>query len=231
MSRILLIEDEVGIRITVRDRLEAEGHEVETAEDGLEGYERALRGGLDLIVLDLMLPKKPGLEVCRDLRQNDIPTPVLMLTAKGQLMDRVEGLRTGADDYLVKPFEMLELVARIEAILRRERMSSAEAAGIYRFGDIRVDAKQAAVFRAGVQLQLSAKEYHLLLYFVEHPLETLTRDVLLREVWNYRVELSTRTVDVHVGWLRQKIEAEPRNPRWIVTRHGLGYIFHPEQAS
>ena len=229
MSRVLLIEDEAGIRVTVEDRLRAEGYEVEMAEDGVAGYERARLGGLDLIILDLMLPKKPGLEICRDLRDEGIPTPVLMLTAKGQLMDRVEGLKTGADDYLVKPFEMLELLARIEAILRRDRMK--ERAGnpqTYRFGDVRVDAKQAAVFRDGEQLQLSAKEYQLLLYFVQHPRETLTRDVLLREVWNYQAELSTRTVDVHVGWLRQKVEAEAKMPRWIVTRHGIGYIFDPE---
>ena len=229
MSRILLVEDEVGIRLTVSDRLQAEGYELETAEDGQVGYERAIQGGIDLIVLDLMLPRKTGLEVCRDLREQGIPTPVLMLTAKGQLMDRVEGLRTGADDYLVKPFEMLELVVRIEAILRRDRMKGGAGTGaIHRFGDVRLDAKQAAVFRNGKQLQLSAKEYQLLLYFAQHPRETLTRDVLLREVWKYRAGLSTRTVDVHVGWLRQKIEADPKKPKWIVTRHGIGYIFDPE---
>ena len=229
MPQILLVEDEVGIRMTVQDRLVAEGYEVETAADGRAGFERARQGGIDLIVLDLMLPGKPGLEVCRDLRSEGIPTPVLMLTAKVQLMDRVEGLRTGADDYLVKPFEMLELLARVEAILRRDRMKGGtETATIHRFGDVRLDAKQAAVFRNGKQMQLSAKEYQLLLYFVRHPRETLTRDVLLREVWKYRAGLSTRTVDVHVGWLRQKIEADPKKPRWIVTRHGIGYIFDPE---
>ena len=229
MSRVLLIEDEVGIRVTVQDRLEAEGYDIETAADGQEGYERALLGGIDLIVLDLMLPGKPGLDVCRDLRADGIPTPVLMLTAKGQLEDRVAGLRTGADDYLVKPFEMLELVARIEAMLRRDKMRGGSGTGgIYRFGNVRLDARQAAVFRDGKQLQLSAKEYQLLLYFVRHPREALTRDVLLQKVWNYRVGLSTRTVDVHVGWLRQKIEEQPKRPRWIVTRHGIGYIFDPE---
>lgn len=229
MSRVLLIEDEVGIRMTVQDRLEAEGYDIETAADGQEGYERALLGGIDLIVLDLMLPGKPGLDVCRDLRAEGIPTPVLMLTAKGQLEDRVAGLRTGADDYLVKPFEMLELVARIEAMLRRDKMKgNSGTGGVYRFGDVRLDARQAAVFRRGKQLQLSAKEYQLLLYFVRHRREALTRDVLLQKVWKYRVGLSTRTVDVHVGWLRQKIEEQPRKPRWIVTRHGIGYIFDPE---
>ena len=230
MSRILLIEDEIGIGMTIKDRLSSEGHGVEIAEDGVAGYERASAGGIDLIVLDLMLPKKGGLEICRDMRRAGIFTPVLMLTAKGQLMDRVKGLRTGADDYLVKPFEMLELVARIEALLRRERLKAeADEGKLYEFGDVRVDSRQAAVFRAGQKLQLSAKEYLLLLYFVRHPQQALSRDRLLREVWKYRAELSTRTVDVHVGWLRQKIEQDSANPRWIVTRHGIGYIFDPEQ--
>ena len=229
MARVLLIEDEAGIRITVEDRLRAEGHQVETAEDGLHGYERAREGGIDAIVLDLMLPKKPGIEVCEDLRKEGITTPVLMLTAKGQLTDRVKGLRTGADDYVVKPFEMLELVARVEALLRRDLMSSgAGSAQTYRFGDTVVDVKQSAAFRNGTRLKISAKEYQLLLYFVQHPRQTLTRDVLLREVWQYRSGLSTRTVDVHVGWLRQKVEEDPKSPRWIVTRHGLGYIFDPD---
>ena len=229
MARILIVEDEVGIRMTVADRLRSEGHDVETATDGIEGYGRASRGGLDLIILDLMLPKKPGLDVCRELRDNGVATPVLMLTAKGQLMDKVKGLRTGADDYLVKPFEMLELLARIEAMLRRDRIrSDSDGPEIYSFGNIRVDPKQAAVFRDGEQLQLSAKEFQLLLYFVQHPRETLSRGELLRMVWNYQATLTTRTVDVHVGWLRQKIEQDSRKPRWIVTKHGLGYLFNPE---
>ena len=229
MARILIIEDEVGIRMTVADRLRSEGHDVETAVDGREGYERASQGGLDLIVLDLMLPKKSGLEVCQDLRDKGVATPLLMLTAKGRLMDKVKGLRTGADDYLVKPFEMLELVARIEAILRRDRAKSGtDGLQIYNFGNIRLDAKQTAVFRDGQQLQMSAKEFHLLLYFAQHPRETLSRGELLRKVWNYQATLTTRTVDVHVGWLRQKIEEDSRQPRRIVTKHGLGYMFNPE---
>ncbi len=229
MARILLIEDEVGIRITVADRLRAEGHEVDEAGDGEEGYKRARAGGIDLIVLDLALPKRPGLKVCSDLRDEGIVTPVIMLTAKGHVDARVAGLRTGADDYIVKPFEMIELMARIEAILRREHVWGRGTEGcIYRFGDVRVDAKQAAVFRGDQQLQVSAKEYQLLLYFVQHARETLSRSVLLREVWDYQATVTTRTVDVHVGWLRQKVEVDPRRPRWIVTRHGIGYIFDPE---
>ncbi len=228
MARILLVEDEAGIRMTLGDRLRAEGYDVEAASDGQAGFDRAREGGIDLIVLDLMLPKKDGLTVCRDLRHEGIATPLLMLTAKGQLTDKVQGLRTGADDYLVKPFAMLELLARIGAILRRHRVwtgSSDQPA--YTFGKVMLDTKQAAVFREGKQLTLSAKEYQLLLYFAQHPRETLSRDVLLREVWHYQADVSTRTVDVHVGWLRQKIEDDPKTPCRIVTRHGLGYIFNP----
>lgn len=227
--RVLIVEDEAGIRLTLADRLRSEGYAVETVADGQAAYNRAGEGGLDLIVLDWMLPGKPGIDVCRDLREDGVSTPVLMLTAKGRLADRVNGLRGGADDYLVKPFEMPELLARVEAVLRRSNIQDAASDGaVYRFGKIRVDAKQSAVFRNGNQIQMSLKEYELLLYFVQHRRQALSRNVLLREVWNYQATLTTRTVDVHVGWLRQKIEKDPRVPRWIVTRHGIGYIFDPE---
>ncbi len=227
VERILLIEDEVGLRMTVEDRLRAEGYQLQTAADGLYGYELALEGESDLIVLDLMLPKKHGLDICRDLRERGIPTPVLMLTARGQLTDRVRGLKLGADDYLVKPFEMVELLARIDAILRRERLHSRGARQTYEFGDAIVDLRQSAVFKGGRRLRISAKEFDLLLYFIRHRRQTLSRDNLLCNVWHYKTGLSTRTVDVHVGSLRQKIEEDPTEPRWIVTRHGIGYIFDP----
>lgn len=227
--RVLIVEDEAGIRLTLADRLRSEGYAVETVADGQAAYERAGEGGLDLIVLDWMLPGRPGLDVCRNLRDDGVSTPVLMLTAKGQLADRVNGLRGGADDYLVKPFEMPELLARVEAVLRRSKIQDdADDSAVYRFGEFRVDAKQSAAFRNGKQIQLSSKEYQLLLYFVQHRRKALSRKVLLREVWQYQATLTTRTVDVHVGWLRQKIEQDPRTPRWIVTRHGVGYIFDPE---
>ena len=230
MSRILLVEDEAGIRMTIKDRLRAEGYETEAVEDGLAGYEKACGGGIDLIILDLMIPKKDGLEVCRDLRSQAVATPVLMLTAKGQLMDKVTGLKTGADDYLTKPFEMLELLARVDAILRRSQdWLKPDTPHVIKFGDILIDAKQKLVFRGGKPLVLSAKEFQLLQYLVLHPLETLSRDVLLRDVWNYDAKLTTRTVDVHVGWLRQKIESNPKKPHWICTQHGLGYKFVPEE--
>ncbi len=223
-QNILLVEDEAGLRITLGDRLRNEGYRVETASDGEEGYQRAVNDSFDLIILDVMLPRKNGLDVCRDLRQCGITTPVLMLTARGQTVDKVVGLKLGADDYLTKPFEMAELLARVEALLRRSAAPAAPPAA-YRFGSIRVDTRRTEVVREGAPLSLSAKEYQLLCYFIEHRGETLSRDVLLRDVWGYKASTSTRTVDVHVGWLRQKLEDDPRQPRWIVTVIGLGYKF------
>ena len=223
--RILLVEDEEGLRITLRDRLSGEGYEVETAEDGRLGFERAAGGGFDLIVLDVMLPAKSGIDVCRDLRQQGNQTAVLMLTARSQTIDKVLGLKIGADDYLTKPFEMLELLARIEALLRRSQGASKPASHTYEFGAVRVDLRGTRVFRGEEELNLSAKEFQLLQYFLEHRGETLARDKLLREVWGYQSAPSTRTVDVHVAWLRQKIEPDPKEPQWVVTVHGLGYRF------
>ncbi len=228
MAHVLLVEDESGIRLTVKDRLRSEKHSVETAADGIDGLRRAREGGIDLIILDRMLPGMTGLQICQELRADGVVTPVLMLTAKSQVQDVVAGLRAGADDYVVKPFQMEELVARIEALLRRDRILTQGAPpSEHRFGDIRISVGEATAFRNGERLQLSAKEYQLLLYFVRNPRRVLARAELLREVWEYRAEVSTRTVDVHVGWLRHKIEDDPRAPRWIVTRHGIGYIFDP----
>lgn len=222
--RILLIEDEAGLRLTLSDRLRSEGYDVDTASDGVAGYDKALAGGYDLILLDVMMPGKNGFDVCRDLRRQNVSTPVLMLTARGQTIDKVLGLKIGADDYLTKPFETMELLARIEALLRR-RPTTDNGATFAEFGDVRVDFKSTEVRRHGEPLQLSAKEFQLLKYFVEHPGETLSRDQLLHEVWGYESMPSTRTVDVHVAWLRQKVEADPKNPAFIVTVHGMGYKF------
>ena len=224
-ERILLVEDEPGLRITLSDRLRSEGYHVETAADGEEGLERATRGSFDLIVLDIMLPRKSGLDVCRDLRQRGFTTPILMLTARGQTVDKVIGLKLGADDYLTKPFEMPELLARIEALLRRARQAPAQPGSTHRFGSIQVDLRGTEVLRDGKQVPLSAKEFQLLRYFIEHPGETLTREKLLSDVWGYGETMSTRTVDVHVAWLRQKLENDPKQPQLIVTVHGLGYKF------
>jgi two-component system alkaline phosphatase synthesis response regulator PhoP len=223
----LLVEDEPGLIMTLTDRLLAEGYEVESATDAPTGLETASAGAFDAILLDVMLPGGNGLDVCRTLRQRGVQTPILMLTAKGQVVDRVVGLKLGADDYLVKPFEMAELLARIEALLRRSSTaSSATFTGeAFRFGDISVDFRRAEVIKAGTTLDLSAREFKLLKYFIEHRGAALSRDELLNEVWGYNAMPSTRTVDVHVAWLRQKLEDNPRHPQYIITVHGLGYKF------
>ena len=227
-GRLLLVEDEPGLQLTLSDRLAAEGYEVETAGDGDTGLRLALAGGFDLVLLDVMLPGRDGFEVCRTLRQHGVMTPVLMLTARGQVIDRVVGLKLGADDYLTKPFESAELLARIEALLRRAGRTDEPqaAAGVrYVFSDVVVDVRRAEVTRGGVPVELSAKEFQLLRYFLEHRGATLSRDELLHEVWGYEHMPSTRTVDVHVAWLRQKLEVNPRVPQVIQTVHGLGYKF------
>ena len=229
-GRVLLVEDEPGLQLTLSDRLAAEGYDVETAGDGELGLTRALTGAFDLVVLDVMLPKRDGFDVCRTLRQRGITTPILMLTARGQVVDRVVGLKLGADDYLVKPFEAMELLARIEALLRRAGQGAAPAAGTpgatrFEFDDVTVDTRKAEVTKGGVPVELSAKEFHLLRYFLEHRGATISRDELLQEVWGYDHTPSTRTVDVHVAWLRQKLEANPKTPQLILTVHGLGYKF------
>ena len=224
-QRILLIEDEVGLVMTLSDRLASEGYLVEAAHDKETG---TLRGGsepFDLIILDLMLPGGSGLDVCRDLRQRGVRTPIIMLTARGEITDKVVGLKIGADDYVTKPFEMAELLARVEAQLRRGNSGHSPANEGYEFGDIRIDFRRAEAFRGGDAIELSAKEFKLLRYLVEHRGMALSRDELLSEVWGYDAEVTTRTVDVHVAWLRQKVEANPRHPQFILTIHGLGYKF------
>jgi two-component system alkaline phosphatase synthesis response regulator PhoP len=224
-ERILIVEDEPGLRLTLGDRLRREGYLVETAEDGDEGLRRATAEPFHLLVLDVMLPGRSGFDVCRELRQAKILTPVLMLTARGQTIDKVTGLKLGADDYLTKPFDMNELLARVEALLRRAAQPLHRATPSYRFGGIEVDFQRTEVRRNGTPLAMTAKELQLLRFFIEHRGETLSRERLLNEVWGYEVTPSTRTVDVHVAWLRQKLEDNPKNPRFIVTIHGLGYKF------
>ena len=223
--RILLIEDEPGLCLTLSDRLETEGYIVEVCSDGETGFNQALNQAYDLILLDLMLPNKNGYEVCRELRQLGLATPILMLTARDQTTDKVHGLKIGADDYLTKPFEMAELLARIEALLRRANRAFASAPLICRFGSVTVDFKKTEILRNGEAVEFSAKEFQLLRYFIDHKGETLSREVLLQEVWGYSSVPYTRTVDVHVAWLRQKLEEDPKQPRWILTVHGLGYKF------
>lgn len=225
-KRILLVEDEPGLVLTLTDRLANEGYEVENRGDGEAGLQTALTNGFDLLILDVMLPKKNGFDVCQELRKKDIRTPILMLTARGQVVDKVVGLKIGADDYLTKPFEMPELIARIEALLRRAGASERPpVADVHTFGEVEVDFRRAEVRLNGDLIDLSAKEFQLLRYFIEHRGATLSRDELLNEVWGYDSLPSTRTIDVHVAWLRQKLEPNPRHPQFILTVHGLGYKF------
>jgi two-component system, OmpR family, alkaline phosphatase synthesis response regulator PhoP len=225
MRRILLVEDEPGLVLTLSDRLASEGYTVESARDGEGGFERAAKEPFDLVILDVMLPQKGGFDVCRDLRRQSVNTPVLMLTARGQVVDKVVGLKLGADDYLTKPFEMMELLARVEALLRRAPHEPEAQTEAYRFGPVKIDFRRAEVERDGEKIELAAKEYQLLRYFIEHRGATLSRDELLNEVWGYDAMPATRTVDVHVAWLRQKLEPNPRHPQYILTVHGMGYKF------
>ena len=222
--RILLVEDEESLILTLQDRLVSEGYETAVARDGEAAVETASRRNFDCILLDISLPKKNGFDVCRDLRQNGVQTPILMLTARGQVIDRVVGLKLGADDYVTKPFEMAELLARIEALLRRSRTLTGSA-GTFSFGEIEVDFRSAEVRRRGAPVDLSGLELKLLRYLVEHRGAVLTRDELLEKVWGYDAMPVTRTVDVHIASLRQKLEANPARPEYIVTLHGLGYKF------
>jgi two-component system alkaline phosphatase synthesis response regulator PhoP len=224
-ARVLLVEDEPGLQLALTDRLASEGYRVETAADGNTAVQRATGEPFDLIVLDVMLPGRDGFDVARMVRQQGVQTPILMLTARTQVVDRVVGLKLGADDYLTKPFEMVELLARIEALLRRAPTSSGVTLERFQFGNVLVDARKAEVTRDGALVDLSAKEFHLLRYFVEHRGATISREELLSEVWGYQATPSTRTVDVHVAWLRQKLEPNPRVPQYILTVHGLGYKF------
>jgi two-component system alkaline phosphatase synthesis response regulator PhoP len=223
--KILLIEDEEGLIITLTDRLRKENFDVISATDGDMGFALGLEKNFDLIILDLMLPKKSGLDVCRDLRQKNISTPILMLTAKGETIDKVLGLKLGADDYLTKPFEVIELLARIEALLRRSPNTNNNSSETFRFGSVQVDFKSAEVKKANEPVELSAMEFKILQYFIGNRGKVITRDELLDAVWGYDAMPTTRTVDVHIAWLRQKLEDNPRYPQFIQTVHGFGYKF------
>ena len=224
-SRILLVEDEPGLVLTLSDLLRAEGYTVESAIDGPTGLARAVNESFDLIVLDVMLPGKNGLEVCRELRQRGRDVAVLMLTAKTQLIDRVVGLKLGADDYLTKPFEPPELLARIEALLRRVNKEKLTPVARFHFGGVDVDFEAGDVRKDGLPIALAAKELDLLRYLIDHRGKVVSRDELLEGVWEYQPGVSSRTIDVHVAWLRQKLEDKPQTPRHIHTVRGVGYRF------
>jgi two-component system, OmpR family, alkaline phosphatase synthesis response regulator PhoP len=223
--RILLVEDEPGLVLTLTDLLTGEGYAVESATDGPTGLARATNESFDLIILDVMLPGMNGFQVCRQVRRQGKDVGILMLTARGQLDDRVAGLHLGADDYLAKPFEVPELLARLEALLRRIRKPGPEPVTQYQFGDIQVDFHTSEVYRAGARVALTGKELELLHYLIDHRDSVVSREELLKGVWQYQAGVSSRTLDVHVAWLRQKLEENPQTPRYIHTVRGVGYRF------
>jgi DNA-binding response OmpR family regulator len=223
-TRILIVEDEPAMVAGLRDNFEYEGYDVISAQDGVEGLERARVEHPDLVVLDVMMPRMSGLDVCKHLKSKLPTLPIIMLTARGQEIDKVVGLELGADDYVTKPFSIRELMARVKAVLRRVS-PPVVAPDIYRFGDVEVNVRRNEVFRAGQPVELSGKEFALLAYFVAHPAEILSRDRLLDAVWGYDNYPNTRTVDTHILHLRQKLEPNPEEPRLFLTVHGSGYKF------
>jgi two-component system alkaline phosphatase synthesis response regulator PhoP len=223
MKRILFAEDEAAFAIGTIDRLQSEGYRVEWAQTGPAAYEMALAEPYDLIVLDVMLPGKSGFDICRDLRQGRVNAPVLMLTARGEVVDRVVGLKLGADDYVQKNCEPVELMARIEALLRRAGGRAGAAAGCTQLGDVLVDLANHEVTRAGKPLALSPVEFRLLEYLLSRRSVLVTREELLENVWGLNGDTLSRTVDVHIAGLRKKIEADSRYPRFLLTVKGVGY--------
>jgi len=227
VSRILLIEDNADLAFGLRNNLEIEGYEVEVAGDGSSGLERARRSRPDLVILDLMLPKMDGLRVLKALRGEELAMPVLILTARGEETDKVRGLKLGADDYVTKPFGVLEILARVEALLRRNRSPAGPpipaAPRLERFGEVEVDPAARIVTRSGRPVELAPKEYELLLALIGRRGAVASRVELMREVWGYSDEAVTRTIDTHVAELRRKLEADPADPRHILTVRKVGY--------
>jgi two-component system alkaline phosphatase synthesis response regulator PhoP len=224
MAKVLIVEDDDAMAAALKDGFAFEGFTVQHARDGAQGLELASTSAPDIVILDVMLPKMSGLDVCKQLRADGRDVPIIMLTARGQEIDKVLGLKLGADDYVTKPFGFMELMARVEALLRRASGRTAKIDG-YKFGDITIDFKRAEVFKAGQPLDLSAREFRLLQYFIEHRGEVVARDTLLDAVWDYESATVTRTVDMHVAKLRKKIEDAVDDPKWVVTVHRMGYKF------
>jgi len=222
MERVLIIEDELPMRTALADVLAGEGYRVLTAPDGQSGLDRALEEKPDLILLDIMMPRLDGYAVCAELRRLSRPAPILMLTAKGQVEDRVSGLDAGADDYLVKPFSTQELLARARALLRRARRQARTPAKL-KLGEMEIDLARQSAIRAGKPLHLTAKEFAMLRLMAETPGEPVSRERFLDAVWGYTAFPTTRTVDNHLASLRAKIEPDPDSPRWLLTVHGIGY--------
>ena len=224
MERILIVEDEESILMALEDDLGLEGYEVTGVGDGLQGLETAKEKAYDLIILDIMLPGMNGFEVCKQLRQAGVTTPILMLTARGQEIDKILGLELGADDYVTKPFSPRELLARVKAILRRASRTREET-DVYRFGDVEVDFKKHEVRKKGQSVYLTALEFSLLHFLIEHRDRVVSRLTILDEVWDDDVYVLPRTVDTHIAHLRKKIEDDPANPEHIINVHGVGYRF------
>jgi two-component system alkaline phosphatase synthesis response regulator PhoP len=222
-SRILIVEDDPAMSLALRDGFEFEKYSVEMATDGEEGLRLATRGAHDLMILDVMLPRKSGLDVCKELRKNGSSTPIIMLTARGQEIDKIVGLKLGADDYVTKPFSFMELLARVEAVLRR--VAGPAAGDEYTFGDIHLDFRTYIATRSGFPLDLTPREFRILHYFIDHVGEVVSRDALLNHVWGYDSSAFTRTVDTHMARLRHKIEDVPSEPRHLITVHRVGYKF------
>jgi two-component system OmpR family response regulator len=225
MSKILVVEDDRNLLDTIKYNLLKEGYEALVALDGAEALDIARQQKPDLIILDIMLPKIDGFEVCRILRK-EMTVPIIMLTARTDETDRIIGLDTGADDYMTKPFSIRELLARVRALLRRIKMAEAkvpEEQAILNIGDITIDMNRHRVTVKERQLELTAKEYDLLVFLVKHKSYVFSREQLLEKVWGYEFAGDTRTVDVHIRWLRQKIETDPANPKHLLTVRGTGY--------
>jgi len=224
MPRVLIVEDDDAMAVALKDGFAYEGYEVRLAHDGAAGLKLATASAPDLIILDIMLPKLSGMDVCRRLRRSGSKVPVIMLTARGQEIDKVIGLRTGADDYVTKPFSFLELMARVEAVLRRATGYEGSLE-IYRFGDVEIDFKKMEACKRGKEISLSHREFNLLRFLIDHRGEVLPRERILGAVWGYENGAATRTVDMHVAKLRKKIEDRPSEPVHIVTVHRVGYKF------
>ncbi len=225
MPRVLVVEDDSAMAVALQDGFSYEGFEVDVASDGAKGLRLANEGNPDVIVLDVMLPKLSGIDVCKRIRQNNNRVPIIMLTARGQEADKVVGLKSGADDYVTKPFSFLELFARVEAVLRRAQ-GRVEEAESYEFGNVNIDFRRAQAFKHGKHLSLSPREFKLLRFLIDHRGEVLARERLLNAVWDYDNVPLTRTVDMHIAKLRKKIEDTPQDPTFIVTVHRVGYRFN-----
>jgi DNA-binding response OmpR family regulator len=226
MEKILIVEDEESILMGLEDNFKLEGYEVAGATDGLQGLSMAKERQYDLIILDIMLPKMDGYEVCKQLRQVGMKVPILMLTAKSQEIDKVLGLELGADDYVTKPFSPRELLARVKALLRRSRMMQEETE-VYCFADVEIDFKKRQAVKKGKSVHMTALEFSLMHFLIKHQDRVLDRTAILDEVWGRDVFVLPKTVDTHIGHLRKKLEEDPANPKHIIGVRGTGYRFKP----